>query len=260
MGSATTHALSVSAAALASAQVDLGTARELFAAARATGDSSALSGALADHAAEPAARASLVGSVFASLSPASQDVLRTVAGERWSNAADLVAGIEDLAVRAVATSESADVEGELFQVIRVIAENPDLELALGARLGDATKKGDLITRILGSSVSTGTLLIVTAIVEQPRERRVRAALQHAISVVAAERGRTIATVRSAAPLTDAHRQRLADALSRTYGMPVSINVVVDPEVVGGIRVQIADDVIDGSISTRLADLRSRLAG
>ena len=79
-------------------------------------------------------------------------------------------------------------------------------------------------------------------------------------MVATQRGRTIATVRSAVPLTEAHRQRLADSLSRTYGMPVAINVVVDPEVVGGIRVQIADDVIDGSISTRLADLRSRLAG
>lgn len=260
MGSATTHALTVSAAALASAQVDLGTARELFAAARAAGDSSALSGALADHSAEAAARSSLVGKVFGSFSSVTQGVLRTVAGERWSNASDLVAGIEDLAVRAVAKSETADVEGELFQVVRVIAQNPELELALGARLGDASKKGELVTKILGSSVSTGTLLIVTSIVEQPRERRVRAALQHAIGVVSAERGRTVATVHSAAPLTDAHRQRLADSLSRTYGTPVSINVVVDPEVIGGIRVQIADDVIDGSISTRLADLRSRLAG
>lgn len=260
MGSATTQALTASAAALASAQVDLGTARELFAAARAAGDSSALSGALADPMAEPAARTALVGTVFGSLSPASQAVLQAIAEQRWSSSRDLVAGIEEMAVRAVAKADPADVEGELFRVTRVIAENPDLELALGSRLGDETKKGELVERILSSAVGEGTLLIATAIVQQPRGRRIRAALQRAITVVAAERGRSVATVRIAVSLSDAQRQRLAESLSRTYGTPVTINEVIDPDVVGGIRVQIADDVIDGSISTRLADLRSRLAG
>jgi F-type H+-transporting ATPase subunit delta len=109
-------------------------------------------------------------------------------------------------------------------------------------------------------VSAGTLLIAASIAEQPRGRRVRAALQEAIQVVAAQRGRGVATVHTATALTDAQRQRLADSLSRTYGTAVSINEVVDRSIVGGIRVQIADDVIDGSISTRLTDLRSRLAG
>ncbi|WP_156760149.1 F0F1 ATP synthase subunit delta [Microbacterium karelineae] len=260
MGSATTQALKASAAALASAQVDLETARELFSVARATGDSPALSGALADHAAEVSARTTLVGRVFGSLSPAARQILTTITEQRWSGAADLVSGIEEIAIRATAKAEAADVEGELFQVTRVVATNPELELALGARLGDASKKGDLVARILGSSISEGTLLIVSSLVQQPHGRRVRAALQHAISVVAAERGRTVATVHAAKPLAAAQRQRLADSLSRTYGTPVSINEVIDPEVVGGIRVQIADDVIDGSISSRLADLRSRLAG
>ncbi|WP_110588369.1 F0F1 ATP synthase subunit delta [Microbacterium suaedae] len=260
MGSATTQALKASAAALASAPVDLDTARELFEAARVAGDSPALSGALADHAAEESARSALVHRVFGTLSSAAQQILATIAEQRWSEAAELVSGIEEVAIRATAKAESADVEGELFQVTRIVATNPELELALGARLGDASKKGELIERILGTSVSAGTVLIVSSLVQQPNGRRVRSALHHAIAVVAAERGRIVATVHVAKSLADAQRQRLADSLSRTYGAPVSINEVVDPEVVGGIRVQIADDVIDGSISSRLADLRSRLAG
>ena len=155
MGSATTQALTASAAALASAQVDLGTARELFAAARAAGESSALSGALADHTAAADARSALVGTVFGSFSTATQGILQTVAEQRWSSSADLVSGIEEIAIRAVAQSDSADVEGELFQLTRIIAGNPELELALGSRLGDASKKGELIERILDAQVSEG---------------------------------------------------------------------------------------------------------
>ena len=260
MGSATTQALAASAQALSAATVTLDTARELFAAARATGESAALSGALADQAADPAARQALVGRVFGSLSPETLNLLGAVTAQRWSSAGDLVAGIETLATRTVAKAEQAGLEGELFQVIRVIAQNPELELALGSPLAESSKKGELLRKILGSSVSAGALLIAVSIAEQPRGRRVRSALQDAINIVAAERGRAVATVQTATALTDAQRQRLADSLSRSYGSAVTINEVIDRDVIGGIRVQIADDVIDGSISTRLTDLRSRLAG
>ncbi|WP_029151013.1 F0F1 ATP synthase subunit delta [Microbacterium indicum] len=260
MGSATTQALEASAQALATATVDLDTARELFAAARAVAGSSALSGALADQSVDPAVRGGLVGAVFAQLSPAAQGLLTTIAVQRWSSATDLTDGIEQLAIRATAKADTADLEGELFQVTRLVAQNPELELALGARFGEAQAKGDLVEKIIGSQASAGTTLVVSSLVQQPGERRVRAALQRAISIVAAERGRTVATVTTASPLTAAQRDRLAASLSRTYGVEITINEVVDRDVLGGIRVQIADDVIDGSISSRLADLRSRLAG
>jgi len=67
-------------------------------------------------------------------------------------------------------------------------------------------------------------------------------------------------VYSAAELSEAQRTRLSDALARRYDGEVALNVVIDPTVIGGLRVQIADDVIDGSISARLADLRQKLAG
>lgn len=263
MGSATTQATAAATTALdAASGVDLDTARELFAAARAVGDSSQLSGALADSAAAPVARQKVVADVFGpSFSATSVSLLTRIVDERWSSAADLVDGIEELAVRAASVAApTADVEGELFRFSRTVAENPQLELALGSRLGDSTAKGTLVQTLLASRVSAATTLIVSSLVERPRDRRVRQQLNRAMRLVADQRGRRVATVVTAVPLSDAQAERLTAALSKRYGGAVSLNPVVDSDVVGGLRVQIADDVIDASVSARLADLRQKLAG
>ena len=262
MGSATTQALAASVQALAAASgVTLDTSRELFAAAHAVGESSHLSGALADPSAPVAARRNVVSAVFGGFSQNAQDVLRAVVSERWSDADELVEGIEELAIRSAAIAESgADIEGELFGFSRVVAANSELELALGSRLGGGAAKGVLVERLLSGSTSAPAALIVSSLVRQPRGRRIRQLLNRAMRIVSDQHGRVVATVHSAAPLNDAQRTRLSDALSRRYDGKISLNVVIDPAVVGGLRVQIADDVIDGSISARLADLRQKLAG
>lgn len=262
MGSATTQAQAASTAALdAVGQVDLGVARELFAAARALGGTSQLSGALFDSTAPAAARTRVVADVFAGFQPTTVSLLQTVAAQRWSSVDDLITGIEDLAVRAAALAETgADVDGELFEVIRAIAGNAELELALGSRLGDADAKGALVESILKGRASSATILIASSLVQQPRERRVRSLLTRALGLVADQRGRTVATVYTAASLSDAQRTRLERTLGQRYGAEVSLNVVVDPTVVGGLRIEIGDDVIDATVSSRLNDLRQKLAG
>ena len=263
MGSATTQAVAATTAALSAASgVDLDVARELFAVARAVGDSSQLSGALADSAAPDEARSRVVADVFGpAVKPTTASLLTTAVAQRWSSAADLVDGIEELAVRAAAIAETdADVEAELFSFSRTVADNPELELALGSRLGDAAAKGALVESLMGGRASEAATLIAASLVRQPRERRVRQLLSRATRLVADQRGRSVATVVAAAPLSDAQRERLTAALTKRYGTRVSLNTIVDPTVVGGLRVQIADDVIDASVSSRLADLRQRLAG
>jgi F-type H+-transporting ATPase subunit delta len=263
MGSATTQAAAATTAALsAAAGVDLDVARELFAVARAVGDSSQLSGALADSAATSQARGRVVADVFGkAVRPVTAALVTTAVEQRWSSAADLVDGIEELAVRAAAVADaSADVEAELFSFSRTIADNPELELALGSRLGDASSKAALVESLLKGRASEAATLIAASLIRNPRERRVRQVLARATRMVADQRGRTVATVVSARPLSTAQVERLTAALSKRYGGSVTINTVIDPDVVGGLRVQIADDVIDASVSSRLADLRQRLAG
>jgi F-type H+-transporting ATPase subunit delta len=268
MGSATTQAQNATNAELAGAKgLDLAVASQLFHAARVVGSSSHLSGALADPSASPQSRRKVVEDVFgASFGPASVALLSFAVEQRWSSAADLVAGIEELAIRVVAISTKtgaeadSDIEGELFSFSRMVAQNPELELALGSRLGDATSKGALVDTLLASRVSAGTALIVSSIVQQPGERRIRESLSRTMRIVSDELNRTVATVTTASPLTDAQATHLVRLLSAKYGRDVSLNTVVDASVVGGLRVQIADDVIDASIAARLADLRQRLAG
>jgi len=261
MGSATTRALAASTDALAAASgLTLDSAAELFAAARAIGESAQLSGALADPAASTEARAALVSSVFVGTSATVRSLLTTVAEQRWSSASDLVDGVEELAIRTAAiASPKDDVSGELFGFSRVIAANPEFELALGRRLGDDGAKGALVEKVLGTNAAPATVLIASSLVRQPRERRVRQIIARAIDIVSAQSGRTVATVYTAAPLPAAQETRLRDALASRYGGEISVNQVIDPTVIGGLRVQIADDVIDGSISARLADLRLKLA-
>ena len=134
------------------------------------------------------------------------------------------------------------------------------ELALGSRLGEAAAKGELVESLLKGRVSEATVLIAASLIRHPRERRVRQVLARATRMVADQRGRAVATVTTAAPLSAAQSDRLVAALSQRYGTAVTLNTVIDPTVVGGMRVQIADDVIDASVSSRLADLRQRLAG
>lgn len=263
MGSATTQAVAATTAALdAAADVDLDVARELFAAARTVGDSSQLSGALADSAAPAEARRNVVLAVFGpTVKPTTASLLATVVAQRWSSSDDLVEGIEELAVRATAVADAnSDIEGELFAFSRTVADNAELELALGSRLGDSTSKGALIETLFTGRASEAATLIVSSLVRQPRERRVRQLLSRAMKLVADQRGRTVATVVAAAPLSGAQSERLVAALTKRYGKRVALNTIVDPGVVGGLRVQIADDVIDASVSSRLADLRQRLAG
>lgn len=263
MGSATTQAQRATNAELAGAKgLDLAVASQLFHSARVIGSSSHLSGALADPSASPQSRRKVVEDVFgASFGPTSVALLSFAVEQRWSSASDLIAGIEELAIRVVAISEaSSDVEGELFSFSRTVTQNPELELALGSRLGDATSKGALVDTLLGGRVSAGTALIVSSIVQQPGERRVREALSRTMRIVSDERNRTVATVTTATPLTDVQASQLVRLLSAKYGRDVSLNTVVDSAVVGGLRVQIADDVIDASVSARLAELRQRLAG
>jgi len=261
MGSATTQALAASTDALAAASgLTLDSAAELFAAARAIAESAQLSGALADPAAPAEARTALVAGVFADASATVRSLLTTVAAQRWSSASDLIDGVEELAIRTAAiASPKDDVSGELFGFSRVIAANPEFELALGRRLGDDGAKGALVEKVLGTTASPATVLIASSLVRQPRERRVRQIIARAIDIVSAQSGRTVATVHTAAPLPAAQETRLRDALASRYGGEISINQVIDPTVIGGLRVQIADDVIDGSISARLADLRQKLA-
>ena len=189
-------------------------------------------------------------------------VVTIAVSQRWTNSRDLADALERLGVVSVARSAGGDagrLEDELFAFGQVVQGNPELRDALSDPARSRDDKSRLLADLLGDKFLPATVTLVQQSLSGSY-RTVGAALADYQKVAAEVRGQGVATVRVARPLADADRQRLADALSRTYGREIHLNVVVDPDVIGGIRVEIGDDVIDGTVSNRLDEARRRLAG
>ncbi|KZE94210.1 MULTISPECIES: F0F1 ATP synthase subunit delta [unclassified Agromyces] len=264
MGSATRGALAGTRAELATlGRAELPVAGDLLAATRVIGATPQLRTALTDNEAGPDQKRALVERVFGGrLQPAAAALLVSAASQRWSSAEDFLGGLEDLGLRvaAEAAGESVEVDAELYAFQRAVASDAELELALGSKLGSTDAKVRLVERLLAPRASAATTMIVGHLVQQPRGRRIGEMLRHAASVVADQRGFDVATVTSAVPLTDDQVARLERTLGSQAGRRIRFDSIVDPEVLGGVRVQIGDDVIDGSVASRLNDLRQQLAG
>lgn len=257
MGSASREALAQARTALRS---DLTTSVgiELLEVSGLIAQTPALASALGDASAAAEVKNAVVARLFGALSADARAVLESAVAGRWSNAVEFVAGVEELGLRAEGIAHPT-LSDELLAVADLVARNHELQLTLGSKLSSGTAKVSLVERLLTGKASASAIAVTSQLVAHPRGRRLEAALRDAARVVADQIGHELATVTVAAPLTAAQQERLARALERTVGRTVKITTVIDPAVIGGIRVQIADDVIDGSIRSRLDDLRTQLA-
>lgn len=189
------------------------------------------------------------------------DLAGTAAGQRWTATRDLPDALEHLGVLATvrsAGSETSRLEDELFEIGQLVAGNPKLRDALGDPTRSVDDKQKLVANLLTGKALPATVTLAEQSVTGSY-RTVGVALEAFQKTAAAAANQAVAEVRVAKPLTDAELQRLTDVLSRQYDKPVHVNVVVDPEVIGGIRVEIGDDVIDGTLSSRLDSARRALA-
>jgi F-type H+-transporting ATPase subunit delta len=182
----------------------------------------------------------------------------------WATSGDLMDAIEQLAVEAMVLAAEADnslddLEDGLFRFGRLVSANPDLRAALADPSLPEAGKRELLGTLLAGKVTPVTLALINQMVAHPRGRSLTAALELCAGIAARRRQQLIALVRSATELSAGQRRRLAAALARAYGHDVHLDVVVDPLVVGGISVQIGDELIDGTAASRLAAVRRKLA-
>jgi len=238
----------------------------LFAVAALLDRNVSLRRALTDPSQEASAKAGLATRLLEGRIPGGVvDLVAGLARSRWSQARDLADALEQLAVIAiVAAAESAGrldrVEDELFRFGRTVQASPGLRAALGDRSASAERKAQLVEQLLAEKVAPETLRLARQAVVEPRGLNLEHALTRYGQLAAHRREQVVAHVIVALPLEEAHRERLTDALQRMYGRRVHLNVDVDPEVLGGIRVEIGDEVLDGTVGRRLDDARRRLAG
>jgi F-type H+-transporting ATPase subunit delta len=237
----------------------------LFSAADVLRAQPALRRAVTDPSTAAEAKSALARGVFEShLDSTATDLVAMAATLRWARSGDLAVALEQLGV--VALVKAADIAGEgdrledeLFQFGRAVADNPALRDALSDPSRSVADKQTLVRTLLEGRASNGTVRLAERSVTGVHLTVTRALGDYA-KVAAETRNRLVALVRAARPLADDVRTVLADVLAREYDRPVHLNVVVDPSLVGGVRVEIGDEVIDGTISSRLDDARRRLVG
>ena len=213
----------------------------------------------------PEAKGELLRGIFADqIDPASADLVAQAAGRRWAATRDLADALEHLGVVAVVrgaeqTGKADDLENELFAFERMVSGSPELRDALSDPARSTADKRRLLKDLLDGKATFATVRLAEQAVAGTH-RTVVVALESYQKVAAEHRNRLVATVRVARDLAEHDAQRLQDALARQYSRPVHLNVVVDPDVIGGMRVAIGDDVIDGTVSSRLDDARRKIAG
>lgn len=191
-------------------------------------------------------------------------LLEAAVALRWTRPSDLVGTLERCAVYATLdTAERAgvgeDVEDDLFRFARVVDGTPQLRNALADVSAPVASRRALVTDLLAGSAAATRKLVEEA-VAKAGSRSVEATIESYARMTADRRRQQVAHVVSAVPLTDEQRTRLAAALTRQYGSEIHLDLQVDPRVGGGLRVQVGDEVIDGTIDSRMADARRRLAG
>ena len=211
------------------------------------------------------AKSGLVRQLFSNqLDGASLELVAKAAGLRWASTRDLGDALEYLGVIAVVkgadkAGHSDALEDELFGFGRLVVDNPELRDALSDPARSNQDKRALLRALLEGRATSAAIRLAEQSVAG-MHRTVSVAIAEYQKVAAHHRNRLVATVRVARELGDGDRQRLEGALSAQYGRPVHLNMLVDPEVIGGMKVEIGDDVIDGTVASRLDDARRRLAG
>ena len=243
-----------------------GFAEELYSVASLLTSQPRLRRRLADPAATPEQRSGLAEALLSGkVSASALSVVESAVAARWSRAWDLVDAIEtsgdEVLLAAAERDDSiADVEDELFRLERILDNESSLTTLLDEASVDAGKRGDLIVGLLDGKARPVTVGLVRHAVSTQRKRSILLALDDLIEAASARRHRSVARVISAVEMTDAQQSALADRLSEVYGRRIEVRYALDPSIRGGLVVRIGDEVIDGSLSTRMNEVRGAFAG
>lgn len=231
--------------------------KELFAVANLLEAESGLRRNLADSGLTTEVRSNIVKELLGSkIATETLSAVQKIAGGRWVSDKALVEAIENAgALVILASTENSGaidrVEEEVFFFARLVDRESDLQMALSGSATTSEVKANLVSDLLSGQAHADTVALVAQFVAHTRGRRVSQALDNLSALAAARHNKAVATVTTAIALTESQKGRIATALGRIYNQDVVIDAVINPSVIGGVSVQVGDDVIDGTISTRI---------
>ena len=238
---------------------------QMFVVVDALDRSGGLRRALSDPARHGDDKAGLARDLLGGADPRVVDLVAAAARRRWSVPEDLIEALERIAAETVLAAAQAGgalerVEEELFRFGRVLAHERRVRDALTDRMAAPEARAAVVERLLAAQVHPVTLQLVARAARTPRGRTMMSTLTQLGRLAAHRRERLLATVTAAVMPSPAQIARLTAMLAAAYGRPVHINVAVDAEVVGGLRVAVGDEIVDATVLARLDDVRRRLAG
>lgn len=242
---------------------DASTAVELFAVVDLLDDQPMLRRSLSDPSASDEARAALARRLFgAKVSASTIDVLVAIVETGWRSGNAMVTGLERQGIRlalrkALAAGELDRVVSELYQLSVSVDQSPDLAVALRSRAYPIEGKRELIKRLIQAKVSPTTETLAERAVNA-RRRTFSLTIAEYLKMAAEVAGSRIARVSVARPLDEGRVARLKAALERQTGGPVTLQIAVNPAVIGGMSVAIDDDVFESTVAARLEDARRQL--
>ena len=238
-------------------------ARVLFDCAEVISRSPSLLGALEDLSRSADARAQLVRNVFGGkVDETVLDLLIGFVRESWSQEGDLVQAIELIGIDTVLLGAQREellskTEEELYQSMRVLKEQRQLRLILNDTYYARGERSKLVEQVF-AYVNPYTRFLISHAVRRTEHYSIAASLDLYIERCAIYAKHLAAAVTSAIPLTVEQESRLVRILQAHYGHEVRIHTTIDPAVIGGVRIHIQDDIIDGTLSTRLAAVKDSL--
>jgi len=150
------------------------------------------------------------------------------------------------------------VEAELYQLARAFESSDDLRSKLSDEQIPAARRQAIVEDLIGKSAANTTVQLVSLVIGSGRGRDLPAIVDKLVRRASSSKQLEVAEVRTAVALTAEQQTRLAAALTSATGKQVNLKVVVDPSVLGGIVATVGDTVIDGSVRTRLDNVKSRL--
>ncbi|MEE2521470.1 F0F1 ATP synthase subunit delta [Pseudarthrobacter sp. J75] len=265
-----TTALTELEARLPGASLQLAT--ELFGILGTLDSSAGLRRALTDPSRSGEEKSALVRQlVGGKVSADAADIAAGLASLRWASARDIGDALETLGatvVIAVAENKSAvsasgisgleELENDLFSFNRTVASSHEAQRALSEPQASAAAKTALAQKLVPGASEEAKVLIAQA-VSNPRGLKPGRLVERFAQLAAKRQQRWIATVSVTRPLTATQLDRLQSALNALYRRELKINVTVDPALIGGIRVQVGDEVLDASVVARLGELNRQLA-
>ena len=223
---------------------------------------------LARHLADPssgsAAKVQLVERLLSGkVSDSALDTLKTAASQRWSSTSDLPRAIQHIArlallVRAESDGQIEDVEDQLFRFSRILDTEPRLITLLSDYSAPLDGRISLLNNVLARRASKNTADLLRQTVELLHGDRADESVRELANLAVSRRGEVVAHVSAASELTDAQSERLTQLLTRIYGHPISLQLHIDPALLGGLAIAVGDEVIDGSLASKLASAETHL--